>query len=262
DKARACNIHAGRSKDGITWEIDPDPIKFASGIADLPFEYGYDPRVVQLDDRYYVTWCNGLHGDPTIGLAWTKDFVKFHQMENMLLPCNRNGVLFPRKIGKNYAMLSRPSDIGHTPFGTTYYSESPDLMYWGKHRFVMGKKGGWQQTKVGPGPVPIETTEGWLILYHGVLTSCNGFTYSAGAAITDIKRPWEVKYRTHPYIMAPREIYECVGDTQNVVFPVSVLTDAPTGRMAIYYGAADTVIGLAFCYVDELIAFVKANSKV
>ncbi|MFB3892530.1 MAG: glycoside hydrolase family 130 protein [Phycisphaerae bacterium] len=260
DRTRFCNMHVGWSKDGFKWDISPDPLTFANTVEGQPFEYAYDPRVIWLEDRFYINWCTGFHGDPAIGCAWTRDFKTFHLMENLTLPCNRNGVLFPRKIGGSYAMLSRPSDIGHTPFGMIYYSQSPDLTYWGRHRFVMGTKGGWQRTKVGPGPVPIETTEGWLMFYHGVLTSCNGFVYSFGAALLDRQEPWKVLYRTAPYLLAPAEIYECAGDTPNVVFPVAVLADAATGRLAIYYGAADTVIGMAFAQVDELIKFVKENS--
>ena len=68
---------------------------------------------------------------------YTFDFKTFHQLENAFLPFNRNGVLFPRKLNGNFAMLSRPSDNGHTPFGDIFYSESPDLEYWGRHRHVM-----------------------------------------------------------------------------------------------------------------------------
>jgi beta-1,4-mannooligosaccharide/beta-1,4-mannosyl-N-acetylglucosamine phosphorylase len=108
----------------------------------------------------------------------------------------------------------------------------------------------------------VETTEGWLLIYHGVLTSCNGFVYSAGAALLDVDQPWKVMYRAAPYILSPQELYECVGDVPNVVFPCAALFDAPTGRIATYYGAADTVTGLAYAQVDELIEFVKANSDV
>jgi beta-1,4-mannooligosaccharide/beta-1,4-mannosyl-N-acetylglucosamine phosphorylase len=100
------------------------------------FVHAYDPRVTRLEDRWYVTWCNGYHG-PTIGVAWTHDFATFHQLDNASLPFNRNGVLFPRRISDRYAMLSRPSDNGHTPFGDIFYSESPDLVHWGRHRHVM-----------------------------------------------------------------------------------------------------------------------------
>ncbi len=261
DRSRRCNLHAGFSDDGLSWRIEPEPIAFADGPADQPFEYGYDPRVVLLEGRHYVTWCTGLHRDPTIGLAWTEDFRRFHRLENLLLPCNRNGVLLPRKVAGAYGLLSRPSDRGHTPFGDIYYSASPDLTHWGRHRFVMAPTGGWQSTKIGPGPVPIETPRGWLMIYHGVLTSCNGFVYSAGAALLDLEEPWRVLHRTQAYILNPREPYECVGDVPNVVFPVAVLADGPSGRLAIYYGCADTVVGLAFARAEELMAFVEGDSR-
>ncbi|MBI5029912.1 MAG: glycoside hydrolase family 130 protein [Chloroflexi bacterium] len=261
DTARIMQLHAGTSRDGIHWAIEPQRIQFQCADDEIgKFVYGYDPRVCWIDDRYYVTWCNGYHG-PTIGVGYTFDFKTFHQIENAFLPYNRNGVLFPRKINGKFAMLSRPSDTGHTPFGDIFYSTSPDMEHWGHHRFVMGPKYGWQSTKVGGGPMPIETSEGWLIFYHGVITSCNGFEYSFGAALLDLEQPWQVMYRTAPYLMAPREMYERVGDTPNVVFPCAALVDAPTNRIAIYYGAADTVVALAFARVDQVIEFVKSHSE-
>jgi len=264
DTSRNMRLHNGRSRDGIHFEIDPDPIRWVCPEPEIGgFIEAYDPRVILLESRHYVMWCNNYHGY-TIGLGYTDDFETFHQMEHATLPYNRNGVLFPRRIGDRYAMLSRPSDTGHTPFGDIFFSESPDLTHWGKHRHVMAPKADkltWQCTKIGAGPVPIETTEGWLLIYHGVLTSCNGFVYNMGAAILDLERPWKVLYRSRPYLLNPRMTYECVGDVPNVVFPCAALTDAATGRIAIYYGCADTVTGLAFAQVDELIDFVKRNSE-
>jgi beta-1,4-mannooligosaccharide/beta-1,4-mannosyl-N-acetylglucosamine phosphorylase len=264
-KARNMRIHRGFSKDGINFQLDDEPIKF---ICDEPeiaeFVEGYDPRVCLLEDRYYITWCNRYHG-PTIGVAYTFDFEKFYQLENAFLPFNRNGVLFPRKISGKYVMLNRPSDNGHTPFGDIFCSESPDMIHWGRHRHVMAPindKLTWQCTKIGPGPIPIETVHGWLLIYHGVLTSCNGFVYSMGAAILDIDKPWKVLYRSKTYLLSPQKIYECVGDVPNVVFPCAALHDAATGRIALYYGCADTVTSLAFCYVDELIDYIISNSEV
>jgi len=261
DRTRRMVMHRGFSPDGVNWKLDPEPLRFECDEPEIAeFVYGYDPRVVWIEDRYYVTWCNSYHG-PTIGVGWTKDFESFHQYENAFLPFNRNGVLFPRKIGGNFAMLSRPSDNGHTPFGEIFYSESPDLTYWGKHRHVMAPvENSWQATKVGGGPVPIETSEGWLLIYHGVLNSCNGFVYSASVALLDLEKPWKVIARAKPYIISPQTLYECVGDVPNVVFPCAALCDAETGRLAIYYGAADTVTGLAFAYVDELVEFAKTNA--
>ena len=100
------------------------------------------------------------------------------------------------------------------------------------------------------------------MVYHGVLTSCNGFVYSTGAALLDIDEPWKVIARTAPYIMSPQTYYECVGDVPNVAFPCAAVVDAPTGRIAFYYGGADTVVALAFAQADELIDFIKINSSV
>ena len=265
DKKRTMGIHAGFSRDGIHWELDPGLIKFADSPSPEVGEwvYGYDPRVAFIDGRYYVTWCNGYHG-PTIGAAWTTDFRTFHQLENAFLPYNRNGVLFPRKIHGNFAMLSRPSDTGHTAFGDIFYSESPDFVYWGKHRHVMApaafETSGWQSMKIGAGPVPIETSEGWLLIFHGVLLSCNGYVYSFGAALLDTDEPWKVLARSGEYLVNPRELYEIAGDVPNVTFPCAALCDAATGRLAVYYGCADTVTGLCFSTVDDIVDFVKRTN--
>ena len=264
DRSRLMNLHVGRSQDGVDWEIDPEPISFLPAddrTAEIQgrFEHAYDPRVVWLEDRYYVTWCNGYHG-PTIGVAYTLDFATFHQLDNAFLPFNRNGVLFPRRIDGRYAMLSRPSDNGHTPFGDIFYSESPDLVHWGRHRHVMGTVGwSWQSTKVGAGPIPIETNEGWLLIYHGVLTSCNGFVYSMGAALLDLHQPWKVVARGARYLLSPQVIYEQVGDVPNVVFPCAGLHDPSTGRLSVYYGGADTVVCLAHAYLPEIIEHIKGE---
>lgn len=264
DTNRRMRLHVGFSNDGINWDINYEPLKFECSDSEIgTWIYGYDPRVCFIEDRYYVTWCNGYHG-PTIGVAYTFDFKTFTQLENAFIPFNRNGVLFPRKINGNFAMLSRPSDNGHTPFGDIFYSESPDMEFWGRHRHVMApakfEDSAWQCTKIGAGPIPIETSEGWLMIYHGVLNSCNGFVYSFGSAILDLNQPWKVKYRSGPYLLSPQTYYECVGDVPNVVFPCASLHDPETGRIAIYYGCADTVTGLAFGYIPEIIEFTKATS--
>lgn len=254
------DIFAGFSRDGIQWDINPDPIVFEGEEKEiLKREYRYDPRVCLIEDRYYITWCNGYHG-PTIGIAYTFDFKTFHQMENAFLPYNRNGVLFPRKINGYYGMVSRPSDTGHTAFGDIFYSISPDMEFWGKHRFVMGTVRGdssaWQSTKIGPGPVPIETDQGWLLIYHGVILTCNGFVYRMGCALLDLEEPWKVKMRSAYYLLGPEEPYECIGDVPNVIFPCAALADGETGRISIYYGCADTVTGLAFTTAEELISYM------
>jgi beta-1,4-mannooligosaccharide/beta-1,4-mannosyl-N-acetylglucosamine phosphorylase len=263
DKSRVMNLHVGRSIDGVRWQIDDHPIAFDAADARVReiqdcFEHAYDPRVCLLDDRYWLTWCNGYHG-PTIGIGWTDDFEIFHQLDNAFLPFNRNGVLFPRRVGGRYAMLSRPSDGGHTAFGDVYFSESEDLVHWGRHRHVMSpRRLRWDSTKIGAGPTPIETDDGWLLIYHGVLTSCNGFVYSMGAALLDLDEPWRVLARGTDHLLSPSVPYEQVGDVPNVVFPCAALVDRDADHVAVYYGAADTVVCLAFAHLSELLAFVSS----
>ncbi|MBR1874703.1 MAG: glycoside hydrolase family 130 protein [Eubacterium sp.] len=254
-------IYLGRSKDGIHWEFEDEKLRFVNEAGE-PFDpkYAYDPRLVRVEDTYYVIWCTDFYG-ASIGLAKTTDFKTFVRLENPFIPFNRNAVLFPRKINGNYVMLSRPSDSGHTPFGDIFLSESPDLTYWGKHRHVMGKgTEWWESLKIGGGAAPIETTEGWLLFYHGVSGTCNGYVYSIGGAILDIDNPSIVKYRCENFLLTPETEYEERGFVPNVCFPCATLQDAATGRIALYYGAADSYVGLAFTELESVVDYIKEHS--
>lgn len=257
------HIHLGKSKDGLAWEVENEEIQWVDEAGE-PYQpgYAYDPRLVKIEDAYYMVWCTDFNG-ASLGLGRTTDFKTFVRLENPFIPFNRNGVLFPRRVGGKYLLLSRPSDSGHTPFGDIFISESPDLTHWGKHRKVMSKggEGWWQGVKIGAGPTPIETAEGWLLLYHGVSTTCNGFVYSMGAALLDLEDPSKVLYRTRDYLLTPERSYETTGFVPNVIFPCAALHDAATGRIAIYYGAADTYLSVAYAHIDELVAAIKNNSE-
>ena len=254
-------IYLGRSKDGINWDFEEEKIHFTDeeGNSFMP-KYTYDPRLIKLEDTYYLIWCQDFYG-ASIGIAKTRDFKKFVRIENPFLPYNRNAILFPRKIKDRYMILSRPSDSGHTPFGDIFISESPDMVYWGKHRHVMssGDKW-WESLKVGGGAAPIETSIGWLLFYHGVTNTCNGYVYSMGGAILDIDNPSMVKYRCENYLLTPEEWYEERGFVPNVIFPCATIHDSYTGRIAIYYGAADSYISLAFTQVEEITEYIMNHS--
>ncbi len=256
-------IYMGRSQDGIHWSFDKEKIHFVNEEGEsFDPKYAYDPRLVKVEDTYYVIWCTDFYG-AAIGLAKTTDFKTFVRIENPFIPFNRNAVLFPRKINNNFMLLSRPSDSGHTPFGDVFLSESPDMTYWGKHRHVMGKgEAWWESVKVGGGAAPIETDEGWLMFYHGVSGTCNGFVYSIGGAILDIDNPSIVKYRCENFLVTPTQWYEERGFVPNVCFPCATLQDAERGRIAIYYGAADSYVALAFTMLDDVVNYIKDNSKV
>ena len=256
------HIYLGRSSDAVHWEFEPEKIPFTdeNGEPFMPI-YAYDPRLVKLGDTYYIMWCQDAYG-PTIGIAETRDFRTFRRLENPFLPYNRNAVLFPRKIGGNYVMLSRPCDNGHTAFGDIFLSESKDLEFWGRHRHVMGRsENWWENLKIGAGPAPIETDCGWLLFYHGVVNTCNGYVYSIGAAILDLEEPSRVLHRCENYLLAPEEWYEERGFVPNVCFPCAALTDSETGRIAIYYGCADSYVGIAFTTIDEVWSYILSHDS-
>jgi len=262
DESSLPHLRLAHSKDGIHFDVEEERIHFLDEDG-KPYDpyYAYDPRLVKVEDTYYIIWCTEFYG-PTIGLAKTQDFKHFTRLENCFLPFNRNGVLFPRKINGEFKMLSRISDNGHTPFGDIFVSSSKDLTYWGKHRHVMekGGSGWWQGLKIGGGPAPIETEVGWLLIYHGVICNCNGYVYSIGVAILDKDEPSKVLYRARNYVLTPEEIYETVGFVPNVCFPCSYLV-GKEGQLAIYYGAADTHVALAFTTIDELVDYAINNNE-
>ena len=255
-------LHLGYSQNGLDWKIEEKPINFT-----LPdgspsnIEWAYDPRLVKIEGKFYITWCNGYHG-PTIGIAETTDFEVFTQLENAFLPFNRNGVLFPEKIGGKFAMFSRPSDNGHTPFGDIFLSHSPDMEHWGQHRWVMGSSfelGWWQSTKIGAGSIPIRTPEGWLSFYHGVTGTCNGYIYSIGASLHDLEQPDKVIYRSKDALLVPECDYETIGRVANVCFPCSALYEEESGKITVYYGAADTHMAVAFTTFEKIMDHLRSQ---
>lgn len=263
DYANRGNIYVGHSKNGIDIELENEPIKLYDLNGNVAqYNSRFDPRITLIDDYYYITYCEYIIDSVTTSIARTKDFVNFTKLDDPFTPNYRNGVLFPRKINDFYKILLRPCDAGNSNFGDIYCCQSKDLEYFGKSKLVI-KRGfsGWNWTKIGPGPVPIETDEGWLIFIHGVHNTCSGFIYSMGAIITDKNDPSKVLYECKDSLLIPQADYELNGYTPNVCFPTSVICDGKTGRLAIYYGAADSTISLAFTTIDIVIDYIKKHSK-
>lgn len=250
----------GKSLDGINFEFyDCVNFKNPDG-SDFEYSYAYDPRLVKIDGRIFAIFCADANG-PSIYIAETKDYINYTVLPCGFLPFNRNGVLIPEKINGKYYMLNRPSDSGNTPFGNIYISESDDLIHWGNHKLLMKNfeekyKNFWERIKIGAGPAPIKTKEGWLLIYHGVQGTVNSWTYSIGVALLDLNDPTKLIAKGSRYLMTPECIYERTGFCPNVLFPCTALSD-DEGHVTIYYGAADTNIGVAFTTVDKLLSWVK-----
>ena len=99
DISRDHTIVVGYSKDAINWDLEEKVI----------FR-GYDPRLCEIDGKYYLSWVNLTPHGTTIGIAYTTDFKEWTQLEDACYPVARNGVLFPRKVNDEYLLLIRPCD--------------------------------------------------------------------------------------------------------------------------------------------------------
>ena len=252
-------LYKGTSDDGYKWSIEKTWIKVKNPYSDSPdpARKAFDPRITKMGDTYYIVYCLWCWGHKSsVSILKTEDFETFEHVGLPFPPQNRNGVLFPRKINGKYVMLHRPSGGGDADI---FLSSSPDLIHWGEHHMVMEHGGGWGWQKIGPGPVPIEVDEGWLMIFHGVRDTASGFIYCAGGAILDREQPWKVLHRCVHYLLAPTEDYERIGDVFNVVFPTSLAHDEATGKLDLYYGCADTRIGVAHANIREVVDYIIAN---
>ena len=140
-------------------------------------------------------------------------------------------------------------------------SYSPDLKNWGKHILMMDARKGawWDANKIGLSPPPIETPDGWLVIYHGVKQSCSGCIYRLGLALFDLKKPENLIERSSEWVFSPRESYELHGDVDNVVFPCGYTIGSDGDTINLYYGAADTSIALATGSINELLEWLEKD---
>lgn len=258
-------VWVSRSKNGIDFVPDPEPVKFVCKPEDEE-EYNetvylegpligswYDPRICPVEGKYYITYCVGGDFGCRIALGVTEDFRTVNHISFPLHMVNRNAVLFPEKIGGEYWMLHRPQHAVSSSNGSIWIASSPDLRYWGNCRLVANSQHYWECKKIGPAAPPIKTEAGWLIVYHSVFSHSSGVNYGAGVMLLDLEQPWKVIGRCPDCILYVEELYEMVGQVPNVVFPGAVIPEQD-GTVKIYYGAADYVQCLATAKLRELIS--------
>ena len=130
-------------------------------------------------------------------------------------------------------------------------SYSTDLVHWGEWEPIRLEPQTWMREKWGGGPPPIKTQQGWLLIIHGVWFACN-YVYRLGVVLLDLENPARVIGQCPDFILTPRAEYERVGETINCVFSNGAILE-PDGELKVYYGAADTCVGLATAPVDALI---------
>jgi predicted GH43/DUF377 family glycosyl hydrolase len=242
------------SDDGYHFTVQDSP--WAVPSSDPYYEvyerYGIeDPRVTWIDGSFYITYtAYGPHG-PRVGIGRTKDFDHFERICLATEVDNKDAVLFPEKIGDYYAMLDRPAGMGARE-GSIWITCSPDLIHWGRARAILTPEPGWGSSKLGASTPPVKTEQGWLVLYHGVRGTAGGRLYRIGALLLDLDDPEKLLGYTDHFLFGPEEHYERVGDVPNVVFPCGIIVE-DDGSVKMYYGAADTCIGMAEAKLEDIV---------
>lgn len=249
-----------RSEDGVhNWEIDTEPTLRADPAGHPEELWGIeDPRITWLQElqKWAVTYTAYSQGGPLVSLATTKDFKTFERLGPVMPPEDKDAALFPKRFGDRWAMLHRPVARSPSIAANIWISFSPDLKHWGDHQEIIYAREGswWDANKIGLSAPPIETTEGWLALYHGVRTTPSGSIYRLGLVLLDLEDPTHILRRTDEWVFGPKAAYERDGDVDDVVFPCGWTVRGDTINM--YYGAADSCIALATAKVSDLVSFI------
>ncbi len=260
DRSGHSHLCAARSANGIdNWEVDSRPT-FMADPEHYPDElWGIeDPRITYIPElgQYAIVYTAYASGGPGVALALTKDFRSFERYGVIMQPEDKDAALLPHRINGSWALIHRPVAATSAHMWMSY---SSDLRNWGNHKKILEARlgGWWDANKIGLASPPIETSQGWLVIYHGVKQNGSGHIYRLGLALFDLNDPECCLKRGKEWVFAPEEPYERYGDVDKVVFPCGY-TLAPDGdTLRIYYGAADTSIAMATGSVHAMLQWLK-----
>lgn len=267
-RGRETFLLMAESENGVEFAVRPELVEFR-GMEDLTRDvyHIYDPRITEIDGVHYVMFAADMDDGCRLGVGLTRDFNSFEFIGFGADEDVRNGVLFPERIDGQYVRLDRPNRVslegGPISGDEIFLSTSDDLVTWTQIASIARGRPHYWDERIGSGPPPIKTRDGWLHVYHGIATHFGSSNiYQAGVMLLDLTDPTQVVARSRNNILEPREMYELVGQVSNVVFPSGVIVGREDeegfalvdSTVSIYYGAADTCIGLATTTVADLIA--------
>lgn len=261
DRRGFSHLTVARSRDGAhSWVIDQEPL-----LAPEPGRreelWGLeDPRITRVDelDAWVIAYTSYGPGGPCISLATTRDFRSVERLGIVRGPEDKNGALLSRRVEGEFVLFHRPTTtVGGR--ADVWISRSTDLHSWSSAEpvFAAREGGWWDGARIGMGPPPLETPDGWLVLYHGVRQTVAGALYRVGLVLLDLDQPSRVLRRSDEWVLGPSEPYELQGDVPGVVFPCGMIHDAETDALRVYYGAADTCIGMATGSLTEVLDYLR-----
>ena len=262
DRRGHSHLCAARSENGVDgWQVDPQPTLLPDPERYPEEVWGIeDPRITFVPElgHYVIAYTSYSRGGPGVSLALTEDFRRFERLGVVMSPDDKDAALLPRRIGQHWAMIHRPL----TSFGAhMWISYSPDLRHWGSHKLILESRRGawWDANKIGLSPPPIETREGWLVIYHGVHATASGSRYRLGLALFDLATPERCLRRGDTWVFGPEAPYEREGDVNNVIFPCGYTIQPDGNTLNLYYGGADACIALATASIQSLLDWLMRH---
>ena len=282
-------INLATSKDGFHFTryegnpvLSPTPDNYDEGCCE-------DPRLVKMGKLFYLTYAyrpfppgrywetdhyippkfemddftpNGLRWNQSnTALAVSDDLIHFKKLGRITEfdLDNRDVILFPRKINGKFVRFERPMEWVGEEYGcavpSMWINYSDNLMEWPKAKLFATPVEPWELKKMGGSTPPIETEEGWLVLYHAVSPVDDG--YRVGAMLLDLDDPAKILYRTKDFIMEPTFEYETAGYYNGCVFPTGNVVVGDT--LYVYYGGADRFVNVATCSLKALLKYLKGE---
>ena len=230
NRGRETFLMMADSKDGINFKVREE-IVFLNGIEEIQDKiyHLYDPRITCIENIFYIMFAIDMKQGCRLGLAKSKNLKTFKFMGIVSKEDNRNGVIFPEKVGGEYIRLERPNITSLNGIATgncICLSKSTDLLNWNQTtEVIFGNMHFWDEI-IGSGPPPVKTQNGWILIYHGVATHFSASNiYQAGVLLLDLEEPSKVISRSKYNILEPREDYELLGQVPNVIFPSGLIVE-------------------------------------
>ncbi len=266
-RSRETFLVMAASADGVNFTVENRLVQF-QGIEKVKGKifHIYDARITKLEGRFYIMFAMDMQDGCQLGLGVTDDFKKFEFLGITSNEDIRNGVLFPEKIKGKYYRMDRPNKSRHTggptSGSTIWLSESENLINWTPEAPLIDGRFHYWDEYIGSGPPPVKTRKGWLHVYHGVAGHFGSSNiYQGGVILLDLNDPSIILGRCRCNIIEPREIWELAGQVPNVTFPSGMIVEKidsegfalESSEVKIYYGAADTSVGLLITTISELL---------
>ncbi len=248
DHAGTSRLGYAESIDGTQFDRRPDPV--LSPETDYEKDGGVeDPRLVRIGHTYYLTYTGYNKKDAQLCLATSKDLIHW-QRKGVIMPAykgkwnvgwTKSGAIVPRKMNGKYWMYWLGTTADKTDqMGLAY---SSDLLHWTEATdtpILPRRPGMFDSRVVEPGPPPMVTSKGIVLIYNG---ADDKLVYRTGIAIFDLHDPRKLISRTDQPVFAPDRDWEITGQVPNVVFVEGAV--AKRDRYFLYYGAADKHVGVA-----------------